>query len=138
MNHTCRIRYKNAALRRPDLPLCLVVPRMAFHMGAHLRSGTKNERTTVQARSTLRQRPATARISINVNHVLILSDPLPTYHGTGPPLAKLFVANGRLVMGTSLGDKVVIVIALLLLVVVAVVSAEFSGIIRAARFVAAL
>ncbi|MGC1771778.1 MAG: hypothetical protein WA732_00015, partial [Pseudolabrys sp.] len=65
-------------------------------------------------------------------------DPLPTYHGTGPPLAKLFVASGRLVMGTSLGDKVVIVIALLLLVVVAVVSAEFSGIIRAARFVAAL
>jgi hypothetical protein len=41
-------------------------------------------------------------------------------------------------MGTSLGDKVVIVIALLLLVVVAAVSAEFSGIIRAARFVAAL
>ncbi|MGA7032767.1 MAG: hypothetical protein WBW13_27970 [Pseudolabrys sp.] len=41
-------------------------------------------------------------------------------------------------MGTSLGDKVVIVIALLLLVVVAVVSAELSGIIRAARFVAAL
>ena len=36
-------------------------------------------------------------------------------------------------MGTSLGDKVVIVIALLLLVVVAVVSVEFPGIIRAAR-----
>ena len=36
-------------------------------------------------------------------------------------------------MGTSLGDKVVIVIALLLLAVVAVVSAEFPGIIRAAR-----
>ena len=40
-------------------------------------------------------------------------------------------------MGTSLGDKVVIVIALLLLVVVAVVSVEFPGIIRAARLVAA-
>jgi hypothetical protein len=45
--------------------------------------------------------------------------------------------NGRLVMGTSLGDKVVIVIALLLLAVVAVVSAEFPWIIRAARLVAA-
>ena len=40
-------------------------------------------------------------------------------------------------MGTSLGDKVVIVIALLLLVVVAVVSVEFPGIIRAAQLVAA-
>jgi hypothetical protein len=40
-------------------------------------------------------------------------------------------------MGTSLGDKVVIVIALLLLAVVAVVSAEFPWIIRAARLVAA-
>jgi len=41
-------------------------------------------------------------------------------------------------MGTSLGDKVVIVIALLLLAVVAVVGAEFPGIIRAVRLVAAL
>lgn len=41
-------------------------------------------------------------------------------------------------MGTSLGDKVVIVIALLLLAVVAVVIAEFPGIIRAARLVATL
>jgi hypothetical protein len=41
-------------------------------------------------------------------------------------------------MGTSLGDKIVIVIALLLLGVVAVVSAEFPVIIRAARLVAAL
>ena len=77
-------------------------------------------------------------IPVNVNHVLILSNPLPSYHGARAPLAKLFVANGRLVMGTSLGDKVVIVIALLLLAVVAVVSAEFPGIIRAARLVAAL
>ena len=75
---------------------------------------------------------------VNVNHVLILSNPLTSYHRPRPPLAKLFVANGRLVMGTSLGDKVVIVIALLLLAVVAVVSAEFPGIIRAARLVAAL
>ena len=72
-------------------------------------------------------------IPVNVNHVLILSNPLPSYHGARASLAKLFVANGRLVMGTSLGDKVVIVIALLLLAVVAVVSAEFPGIIRAAR-----
>jgi hypothetical protein len=50
----------------------------------------------------------------------------------------MFVASGRLVMGTSLGDKIVIVIALLLLAAVAVVSAEFPGIIRAARLVAAL
>jgi hypothetical protein len=41
-------------------------------------------------------------------------------------------------MGTSLGDKIVIVIVLLLLAVAAVVSAEFPGIIRAARLVAAL
>ena len=54
------------------------------------------------------------------------------------PLPKLFVANGRLVMGTSLGDKIVIVIALLLLGVVAVVSAEFPVIIRAARLVSTL
>jgi hypothetical protein len=53
-------------------------------------------------------------------------------------LAKLFVANWRLVVGTSLGDNIMIVIALLLLAVVAVVSAEFPGIIRAARLVAAL
>jgi hypothetical protein len=75
---------------------------------------------------------------VNVNHVLILSRPLPTYHGARHSLAKLFAANGRLVMGTSLGDKIVIVIALLLLAVVAVVSAEFPGIIRAARLVATL
>jgi len=49
-----------------------------------------------------------------------------------------YIGNGRLVMGTSLGDKIVIVIALLLLGVVAVVSAEFPVIIRAARLVAAL
>jgi len=41
-------------------------------------------------------------------------------------------------MGTSLGDKIVIVIALLLLGVVAVVSAEYPGIVRAARLVTAL
>ena len=77
-------------------------------------------------------------IPVNVNHVLILSNPLPCYHGARPPLVNLFVVSWRPVMGTSLGDKVVIVIALLLLAVVAVVSAEFPGIIRAARFVAAL
>ena len=43
-------------------------------------------------------------IPVNVNHVLILSNPLPSYHGARASLAKLFVANGRLVMGTSLGD----------------------------------
>jgi hypothetical protein len=75
---------------------------------------------------------------VNVNHVLILSNPLTSYHRPRPPLAKLFVASWRLVMGASLGDKVVIVIALLLLAVVAVVCAEFPGIIRAARLVAAL
>jgi len=52
--------------------------------------------------------------------------------------ATLFVATWRLVMGTSLGDKIVVVIALLLLAVVAVVIAEFPGIIRAARLVATL
>jgi hypothetical protein len=41
-------------------------------------------------------------------------------------------------MGTSLGDKIVIVIALLVLVVGGVVIVEFPGIIRAARLVAAL
>ena len=56
-------------------------------------------------------------IPVNVNHVLILSNPLHRYHGARLPLAKLFVASGRLVMGTSLGDKIVIVIALLLLAV---------------------
>jgi hypothetical protein len=39
-------------------------------------------------------------------------------------------------MGTSLGDKIVIVIVLLLLGVVAVVSVEFPVIVRAARLVA--
>jgi|SRR5262245_9365632 len=34
-------------------------------------------------------------IPVNVNHVLILSDPLPIYHGARLPLAKLFVASGR-------------------------------------------
>jgi len=48
-------------------------------------------------------------IPVNVNHILILSNPLPSYHGARPPLAKLFVASWRLVMGTSRGDKVVIV-----------------------------
>lgn len=41
-------------------------------------------------------------------------------------------------MGTSLGDKIVIVIGLLLLTVVVVASVEFPGIIRAARLIAAL
>ena len=41
-------------------------------------------------------------------------------------------------MGTSLGDKIVIVIALLLLAAIAVASAEFPGIIRAERLVTAL
>jgi hypothetical protein len=77
-------------------------------------------------------------IPVDINHVLILSNPLTSYHRPHSPLAKLFVASWRLVMGTTLGDKVVIVIALLLLAVVAVVSAEFPGIIRAARLVAAL
>jgi hypothetical protein len=77
-------------------------------------------------------------IPVNVNHVLILSNPLPSYRGARAPLTKLLVTSWRLVMGTSLGDKVVIVIALLLLAVVAVVSVEFPGILRAARLVAAL
>ena len=77
-------------------------------------------------------------IPVNVNHVLILSNPLTSYHRPRPPLAKLFVASWRLVMGASLGDKVAIVIALLLLAVVAGVCAEFPGIIRAAQLVAAL
>jgi hypothetical protein len=52
-------------------------------------------------------------------------------------LAKLFdLQAGSLVMGTSLGDKIVIVIALLLLAVGGVMIFEFPGIIRAARLVA--
>jgi hypothetical protein len=54
-------------------------------------------------------------------------------------MAKLFdVREGRLVMGTSLGDKIMVVIALLLLAVGGVTIVEFPGIIRAARLVAAL
>ena len=41
-------------------------------------------------------------------------------------------------MGTSLGDKIVIVIALLLLVVGGVMIVEFPGIIRAAQLAATL
>ena len=41
-------------------------------------------------------------------------------------------------MGTSLGDKIIIVIALLVLAVGGVMIVEFAGIIRAARLVAAL
>jgi hypothetical protein len=52
-------------------------------------------------------------------------------------LAKLFdLQAGSLVMGTSLGDKIVIVIALLLLAIGRVMIFEFPGIIRAARLVA--
>ena len=75
---------------------------------------------------------------VKANHVLILSYSLLSYHGARLSLVRLSVANGRLVMGTSLGDKIVIVIALLLLGVVAVVSAEYPGIVRAARLVTAL
>ena len=54
-------------------------------------------------------------------------------------LAKLFdLRVGRLVMGTSLGDKIVVVIALLLLAVGGVMIVEFPGIIRAARVVVTL
>jgi hypothetical protein len=54
-------------------------------------------------------------------------------------LAKLFdLQAGRLVMGTSLGDKIVIVIALLLLAVDGVIIVEVPGLIRAARLVATL
>jgi hypothetical protein len=53
-------------------------------------------------------------------------------------LAKLFELVGRLVMGTSLGDKIVVVIALLLLALGGVMIVEFPGIIRAARLVATL
>jgi hypothetical protein len=63
----------------------------------------------------------------------------PVTKGAYLPLTKLFdLRVGRLVMGTSLGDKIVIVIALLVLVVGGVVIVEFPGIIRAARLVAAL
>ena len=41
-------------------------------------------------------------------------------------------------MGTSLGDKIMIVIALLLLVVGGVMIVEFPGIIRAAQLAATL
>ena len=41
-------------------------------------------------------------------------------------------------MGTSLGDKIVIVITLLLLALGGVMIAEFPGIIRAAQLVATL
>ena len=43
------------------------------------------------------------KIPVNINHVLILSNPLPRYHGVRPPLAKLFVASWRLVMGNEFG-----------------------------------
>jgi hypothetical protein len=46
-------------------------------------------------------------------------------------LAKLFdLQAGRLVMGTSLGDKIVIVIAVLLLAVGGVIIVEVPGLIR--------
>jgi hypothetical protein len=71
------------------------------------------------------------------NRVSILSTSLTK--GAHLPLAKLFdLQAGRLVMGTSLGDKIAIVIALLLLAVGGVVIVEFPGIIRAARLVATL
>ena len=74
-----------------------------------------------------------------VNRVLILSISLPSYQWRTPSVAKLFgLRAGRLVMGTSLGDKIVIVIALLLLAVGGVMIVEFPGIIRAARLVATL
>ena len=41
-------------------------------------------------------------------------------------------------MGTSLGDRIVVVIALLLLAVGVVMIVEFPGIIRAARVIASL
>ena len=76
---------------------------------------------------------------IMVNRVLILYIPLPSYQRRARSLAKLFdLQAGRLVMGTSLGDKIMIVIALLLLAVGAVMIIEFPGIIRAARLVATL
>ena len=76
---------------------------------------------------------------IMVNRVLILSVSLPDYQRRAPLIAKLFeLEAGEAVMGTSLGDKIVIVIALLLLVVGGVMIVEFPGIIRAARLVATL
>jgi hypothetical protein len=66
-----------------------------------------------------------------------LCDDYPVTKGARLPLAKLFdLQAGSLVMGTSLGDKIVIVIALLLLAVGGVMIFEFPGIIRAARLVA--
>ena len=63
----------------------------------------------------------------------------PVTKGARLPLAKLFkLEAGRLVTGTSLGDKFVIIIALLLLAVGGVMIVEFPGIIRAARLVATL
>ena len=41
-------------------------------------------------------------------------------------------------MGTSLGDRIVVVIALLLLAAGAIMIAEFPGIIRAVRVIASL
>jgi hypothetical protein len=74
-----------------------------------------------------------------VNRVLILSILYPVTKGVLLPLAKLFdLQAGRLVMGTSLGDKITIVIALLLIAVGGVMIVEFPGIIRAARLVATL
>jgi hypothetical protein len=76
---------------------------------------------------------------IMVNRVLILSVSLPSYQRRASFVAKLFeLQAGRLVMGTSLGDKIVIVIVLLLLAVGGVMIVEFPGVIRAARFVATL
>ena len=63
----------------------------------------------------------------------------PVTKGACLPLAKLFdLRVGRLVMGLSLGDKIVVVIALLLLAVGGVMIVEFPGIIRAARLFATL
>ena len=76
---------------------------------------------------------------IMVNRVLILPFLYPVTKGARLPLAKLFdLQAGRLVMGTSLGDKIVIVIALLLLAVGGVIIVEVPGLIRAARLVATL
>jgi hypothetical protein len=70
-------------------------------------------------------------ILLNVNHVLTLSNPLPSYRGAGPQLTKLFVANWWLVMGTSLGKNCDRHRTAAHLAVVVVVSAEFPAIIRA-------
>ena len=77
-------------------------------------------------------------IQVNVNHILILSNPLPSYPGARLPLAKLFVGGSSWARVWAIKIKMVIVIALLLLAVVAAVSAEFPGMIRAARLVVAL